>query len=116
VRRTLPYARLQASEATIEKMIEALIETQDPMAPVSAEIDADNAKARVGFMQTFPCLSAEQVTTQAGSNARNRSQTASRWKNDGKIFAVSFQSVERFPAFQFKDGRPIPVIIEAASA
>jgi hypothetical protein len=112
VLRTLPDARLRASEATIEKMVEALIETQDPMAPVSAEIDADNAKARFRFMQTFSCLSAEQVTTQAGSNARNRSQTASRWKNDGKIFAVSFQSAERFPAFQFKDGRPIPAIAQ----
>lgn len=110
VRRTLPDARSQASEATIEKMVEALIETQDPMAQISAEIDADNAKARFRFMSDFRCYRADELNELAGSKARNRSQTASRWKAEGKMFGVPFQGVDRYPAFQFKDGRPLSVI------
>lgn len=110
VDRALPDARQQRSEATIEKMVEALVETQDPLAGVSAQIDADNAKARVRFMETVSCLTAEQVNQGSDSKAVNKSQTGSRWKSDGKIFAVPFQRLDRYPAFQFKDGRPLPVV------
>lgn len=116
VGRTLPAARQQLSETTIEKLVDVLVETQDPVASVSAEIDAVNAEARVRFMNNFATLGAEQVTTAAGSKARNRSQTASRWKAEGKIFSVPWQGTERFPAFQFKDGRPLPVIADILRA
>lgn len=112
VSRSLPTAREQASEARIEKLVDALVETQDPLASVSAEIDASNAEARVRFMRNVSTMSAEEVTTASGSVARNRSQTASRWKAEKKIFSVPWQGSERYPAFQFKDGRPLPVIGE----
>jgi hypothetical protein len=110
VERSLPGARRQASEAMIEKMIDALIETQDPTAQVRAEIDAGNAKARMRFMNNFLTLTAEEVAENAGSRAQNRHQAASRWKKEGKIFSIPWQGYERYPAFQFKDGRPLPAI------
>jgi len=110
VERVLPDARRHVSEATIEKMVDALIETQDPTAQVRAEIDAGNAKARMRFMNNFLTLTAEQVAENAGSRARNRHQAASRWKKEGRIFSISWQGLERYPAFQFKEGRPLPSI------
>jgi hypothetical protein len=57
-----------------------------------------------------PFFSAKDVRDQAGSNASNKSATAHRWKREGKIFAVKSADGDRFPAFQLKDGRPLPVI------
>jgi hypothetical protein len=116
VERTLPRTRQQISQDTIEKLVDALAETHDPVAQLNAEIDSDNARARVRFMNNFLTLTAEDVTTAAGSIAKNRSQTASRWKSEGKIFSVPWQGQERFPAFQFKDGRPLPIIAKILAA
>lgn len=116
VGRSLPKARREASEATIEKMVGVLVETQDPTAKVRAEIDADNARARVRFMDDFQSLTAEQVTDRAGSKAQNRHQTASRWKKEGRIFGVPWEGLERYPSFQFKEGRPLPVVQEILAA
>lgn len=110
VERTLPAARAQISEANIERMVGVLVETQDPLASINAEIDAANAKARHHFIDDVPTLTAEEINRNAGSKARNQHQTASRWKADRKIFSVPFQRKERFPCFQFKDGRPIAAI------
>jgi len=112
VQLALPEARRRASEETIGRLVDALVETHDPLASVNADIDAANAAAQVRFMNNFLTYSAEEVTKNAGSSAKNVSQTASRWKSQGKIFSVLFQGRERFPGFQFKDGRPLPVIAE----
>jgi hypothetical protein len=116
VERALADARRRASEAMIERILGALIETQDPVAKVSAEIDAANANARMRFVATFPTLSAEEIAERAGSKAQNRHQAASRWKGEGKIFSVPWQGLERFPAFQFDHGRPIPAVASALAA
>ena len=116
IARSLPKARRMASEATIEKMVDALVETQDPIARASAAIDADNASARHRFMGEIRTLTAEEVASSFGSAARNRHQTASRWKTDCRIFSVPWQGLERFPSFQFKDGKPLPVVAEVLAA
>jgi hypothetical protein len=116
IARSLPKARRMASEATIEKLVDALVETQDPVAQASAAIDADNARARHRFMSEIQTLTAEEVARGIGSAARNRHQTASRWKNDRKIFSVPWRGLERYPLFQFKDGKPLPVIADVLKA
>lgn len=110
--KTLPAARQKASEAAVEKMVEALVETQDPLAQVNGKIDAMNAAARHRFINNFLSYTAAEVAREAGSAARNRHQTASRWKAAGEIFSVPFQNLDRFPAFQFSHGQPLPVIAE----
>lgn len=110
--RALPGARQKASEAAVEKMVEALVETQDPLAQVNGRIDAMNAAARHRFMNNFLTYTAAEVAREAGSTARNRGQTASRWKAEGVIFSVPFQNLDRYPAFQFSHGQPLPVIAD----
>ncbi len=71
------------------------------------------AKAREHFLATYPTLSSAEVAELSGSSARNRAAIASRWKQEGKIFAVSDQNLDRYPLFQFgEDGKPLPVMEE----
>lgn len=114
--RLLPEARNRHSEETIEKLVDALVETHDPLARTEKQIGAANARARLRFMDEIQTLSSDEVAKAAGHSARNRSQTASRWKSEGRIFSVRWQGQERYPAFQFRDGRPLPVIKEALAA
>ena len=113
---SLPRIRHTISERNIERLVEVLAETHDPMGRVNAEIDTSNAVARQRFMNNFICLTSEDVTQAAGSTARNRSQTASRWKAEGKTFSTPWRGQEVYPAFQFKDGRPLAVIARILSA
>lgn len=116
VERALPDARYRMYEETVGKLVEALVETHDPLASVNADIGASNAAAQIRFLNNFHTYGAEEVTRNAGSRAKNVSQTASRWKSEGRIFSVPFQGKERFPAFQFKDGRPLPLIADVLAA
>jgi hypothetical protein len=69
------------------------------------------AKAREHFLATYPTLTSSEVAELGGSRARNKSAIASRWKQEGKIFAISDQSTDRYPLFQFgQDGKPLPVM------
>lgn len=43
----------------------------------------------------------------------NLSQTAYRWRREGRIFAVTHGGTDLYPAFQFgDDGQPRPIIAE----
>ncbi len=116
IERILPRVRRGISEANVARMVEILAEAHDPLARVNTEIDAANAAARVRFVEAFSCLTSEDVTSASGSTARNRSQTASRWKAEGKVFSMPWRGQEIYPAFQFKDGRPRKAIAAVLSA
>lgn len=103
--------RLQDSEDRIDKLAEVLADA-DPVRPVRVAIEADNAVARNRFIDQFECLNSEQVAALAGHEARNRSASASRWKREQRIFGISRGRQELYPAFQFRDGRPRPIIRE----
>lgn len=56
-------------------------------------------------------LTASQIAEQGGYSRSNPAEPASRWKREGKIFAISFKGQDLYAAYQF-DGkvRPRPVI------
>ena len=112
----LPMAREKHSELAIEKLVDVLIETHDPLSRVAKEVDAANAEARVRFMEKIATLNSENIADGAGHKAANRSQTASRWKAERRIFSVLWQGQDRYPSFQFEDGRPRPVIAKVLQA
>lgn len=107
ISRTVQDKQDQVSEVQINNLVEALVAAKDPTSEVRADIDADNATARVRFMERIPSFTSEQVSQLAGHQAKNKSQTASRWKGEGRIFSVPWRGSERYPAFQFRDGRPL---------
>ena len=62
------------------------------------------------------CLTAAQVHAASGLNPGNRSEPASRWKREGRLFAVRRSGIDLYPAFQFEDGAPRPVIKKILAA
>ena len=108
--------RTELSERNVELMVEAMLPANDPMSAVRSKIEADNARARVRFVEEVPCFTSGDLAELAGHSARNRSATASRWKAEKKAFSVQLGGRELFPAFQFRDGKPDPAVARVLDA
>jgi hypothetical protein len=92
---------------------EALIEAMLPVVPTTgtASQAVRNATARRAFLAEFPTLTSAEVASSAGSAAKNVAALATRWRKEGRVFAVSSGGQLRYPAFQFDDaGAPLPAI------
>jgi hypothetical protein len=61
-------------------------------------------------------LNAGQIAEQGGYSKSNPAEPASRWKREGRIFAITFKGQDLYPAYQF-DGnlQPRPVIAEVVT-
>jgi len=83
---------------------------RDAADDLARDIGLENAALRQEFIRAWPSLRSGEVHTLSGRTSRNAALTASRWKGQKKLFAVPFGGHDRYPAFQFKDGRPQPVV------
>lgn len=109
----LPKIVAGRRQALSERNIEALVDvflSADPLAAAMPAIESDNAGAQAAFLERCPILTAEAVAAGAAHASTNRSATASRWKKARRIFGVRVSGREAYPAFQFQEGRPRPVI------
>ena len=97
------------SEANIEKILDVIL-SDAPRPRVENELEIDNARLRSRYLQETPLLTGAEVRAASGLNPRNKSEPASRWKREGKLFAVRRSGVDHYPAFQFADGVPRPVV------
>ena len=72
-----------------------------------------NAQARAQLLIEFGALTASQVAELAGSDAKNRSALAGRWRREGRLIAVEHHGTIYYPGFQFDvDGKPKPAVAE----
>ena len=56
-------------------------------------------------------LSAAQIAEQGGYSSSNPAEPASRWKREGKIFAITFKGQDLYAGYQFNGNlQPRPVI------
>lgn len=97
------------TERTIERVIDILLDDA-PGAEFDADIATDNVLLRAEFLRETPMLSGTEVRAGSSLSPKNRSEPASRWKREDKIFAVPRGGVNLYPAFQFADGAPIPAL------
>ena len=112
VERVPEIARIRRQELT-EKNIDALVElylADDPVAEARRAIETDNARERARFLSDVACLTSKEIAQNAGHQAVNASVTASRWKQQGRIFSVPSRGSELYPAFQFREGQPHPAV------
>ena len=77
---------------------------------VEAELAVDNLELRNQYMNETPMLTAAQIHRMSGLGSKNASEPASRWKAEGKTFAVRVRGRDHYPAFQFEDGSPRPAM------
>lgn len=75
-----------------------------------------NALARERALSEFGALTSAQLAEARSSETTNPHATPSRWLSSGRVFAVDTAAGRLFPAFQFEDGRPLPVIAQILAA
>ena len=83
---------------------------------VETELAVDNLELRRAYLDETPTLTAVQIHRMSGLTSRNTSEPASRWKSEGKTFAVRMGRRDLYPAFQFEDGAPRQVVREVLAA
>jgi hypothetical protein len=70
-----------------------------------------NAEARAAMLEEFGALTAAEVADVAGSEAKNSSALAGRWRREGRVLAVEHHGTVYYPGFQFdSSGKPRPEI------
>jgi hypothetical protein len=103
-------------KAEFETLVEAL-QPKTPFPTAPAVVAAlRNARLRTAFLEQHGALTSTQVAEIAGSRARNPHAIASRWRKDGRIFAVPWAEAWLYPAFQFRDGVPRPSVARVIDA
>lgn len=74
------------------------------------ELDIDNAKLRAEYLQETLLLTETEVAAVSGTRQQNKRESVSVWKREGKLFAVRHSGIDLYPAFQFEDGAPLPIM------
>ncbi len=93
----------QRAAPDLDRMLTWL--ASDP-ADVEEALVFDNLAARWKYLADTPTLTSKQIHHASGLGSRNTSEPASRWKKEGKTFAVRLGKRDLYPAFQFLDGQP----------
>ena len=101
--------RRQLTEDNIELLMRSVL-PHAPRSGVGAQLELDNARLRAAYLQEVPARSGREVRAASGLHPKNSSEPASRWKRERRVFAVRHGGRDLFPAFQFEDGYPRPVI------
>ncbi len=79
-------------------------------ADIERELALDNLEMRRRYVEETPMLTAAEIHRSSGLKSRNTSEPASRWKAEGKTFALRMEGRNYYPAFQFMDGSPRPAV------
>ena len=73
-----------------------------------------NAEARAQFLAEFPTVTSAALAELSGSPPATSQRSASAWRKQGRLFAVTVSGQLRFPVFQLDShGQPKPVIQRA---
>ena len=79
-------------------------------ADIRAQLETDNVRLRSDYLRETRMLTGSEIRAESGLNPKNGSESVSRWKREGRIFAVRHGGRDLYPAFQFADGQPRRVI------
>ena len=119
VLKTAVYIIGERRQTVTEDRIETLVDLYlqgEALAQVDEDLERDNAQLRARYLQSVPCLSAADVRSMLSNPPNNTSEPTSRWKRQAKIFAIPRGNSDRFPAFQFSHGQPLPAIRKILAA
>lgn len=101
--------RQRLSERNIDLLLESIL-PDAPRPDVRAALELDNAALRADYLRETPVLTGAEVRAASGLSPKNTSEPASRWKREGRIFAVRHRGRDLYPTFQLADGQPRSVI------
>ena len=72
------------------------------------ELWIENVKLRAEYLNETQLLTEAEVDSTFASD--NERVPVSQWKREAKVFSVRQSGIDLYPAFQFSDGAPLPVI------
>ncbi len=101
--------RRRLSERNIDLLLESIL-SDTPRDDIHAVLEMDNAKLRADYVEETRLLTGAEVRAASGLSPKNASEPASRWKREGRVFAVRHAGRDLYPAFEFADGQPRLVI------
>ena len=95
-------------------LIETMMPQQAPISIAAASQAQQNAELRAHFLAEQPLLTSAQVGESRGADSRNASAPASRLVAARRIFGLPAPGSrgKLYPAWQFRDGEPLPEIKE----
>ena len=110
--RIVEQRRREMTERNIEALVDQYLERHERV-DIDWELEQDNAELRRRYRLEVPTYTAAEIHERInGSQLRNPSEPATRWKREKRVFAVRVGRPLLFPCFQFADGNPLPVIKE----
>lgn len=83
-------------------------QVDDELKAVYERIFAREQLARDELCATYPMFTEAAVA--AINRATGSPNVVRRWRLEGRIFGVRYQDEDRYPAFQFENGRPKSII------
>lgn len=105
--------RLTATEGEMEresKVLDAMLPPIETLTDAATTQLRWNALARGNALQEFGAFTSARLAEMRGANTTNPHATTGRWLASGRVFAIETPSGRLFPAFQFEQGEPRPVI------
>ncbi len=99
------------SERNIERLVDIFLDRQ-PRAEVNIQIERDNAEMRADYLRRTPILGPTEIHVWCGTESKDENGPAFSWIREGRVFAIKDKGADKFPAFQFLDGVPKPIIKE----
>ena len=84
---------------SVYAILERLLEDKE-WAEIDLEIEQENEEMRATYLQTTELYTAKDIQG-----------PSTKWKREGRVFAIQDDDEkDLFPAFQFADGKPLPII------
>ncbi len=96
-------------EQTIERLMKLIALGIKP-SKTDFELELRNAELRTDYLVRNKLLTSNEIHDLSGCKSANLNEPASRWKREGKIFAVQNLGTKLYPSFQFLNRKPRPII------
>lgn len=112
--RFMTETMLNPQQATVEQLVSLLL-PKAPIRPGALKEAQMLAMAKKAILESGDWLSARDIATLAGLTSENPSSRPSRWKREGRIFAIRHNGYDYFPIYALsKDSgfRPLPAMAE----
>ena len=81
----------------------------DPLADIHMESYENGQKMKVDIVREYQMLNAKAVAAMTGFQDE---AIVATWIQESRIFKVNYYGVDLFPAFQFLDSAPLPVVAQ----
>jgi hypothetical protein len=111
--------RLTAAQGEHEResrILDAMLPPIETLTDAAAIQLRRNALARAVALTELGALTSAQLAELRGAKTANPHTTTSRWLSAGRVFAIDTAAGRLFPAFQFAEGKPRPVISRVLGA